>query len=448
MSTPSRVLVRQRAQQRRLVRLLIKKLLNSVTPPSTGNPDLRQLANTFSRYAQTQQTAYETGIASSSTGTVSVMERTVEHAVAQVLGRTPGSDGGLGAALRGVFPTLAGGRVATDPARTVVSLTGTGPAPGASTAAAGLGGQISAEQATLYRQASIIIPDARAVLAAITPFATVEQPDLVDSLRGLIDDALTTLLGEFGRIDEPRGALVDDYLRSLRGSSGFVKQFGEIAKVDGRTADPDLFSDEQQIAGFKLLETYVAQLNTAWAAYTGRNGNAFSAYPLFTERLARASTMLGVIAQANVNFMAAMDSVGFPETERRSSTSRLQYLEDTMYLTGPQLVGEQTLNGLVNGILRYSTLTVGDYTDWVDKLMRGDGPRVLADSGQLGLEFLTGQADTLFRTIAPVLFFAKASASEDLSGRPIVAQVLAHERVSWAMSDLFSQLDVLADLAA
>jgi hypothetical protein len=445
-----RNLVRRRAQQARNLRKLVLTLLYPTAPVnaqqsgnSAGDEALRSLANTFSRFAQTRTTAYESGVAASSNGTSSLMERTVEHAIASVLGRSSGS-AGIGDALRDVFPTLADGTVATDPARTIVSNAGIGPPSFETAAAAGLSGQISAEQSALYRQARLIIPDARSVLASITPFATVEQPDVVDSLRGLIDSALRTLLDEFGRVDEPRAALVDDYLSSLAGATGFIAQFGEVAKVDGVSTFPDAFGDEQQMAGFALLTTYVMQIREAWNRYRGSRATAF---PLFTERLSRAGSMLGVVAQSNVNFMAAMDAVGFSAAERRSTMARFENLDRRPHAYGRDPGGEATLRDLVNGKLRYSEMTVDDYTNWVEKLASEDGPRLLADAGQYGLEFVTAQADTLFFTIAPVLFVTRR-AGIDLNASPVVAQVLRHERVSWALDDLVGQLDALADLAA
>jgi hypothetical protein len=311
-----------------------------------------------------------------------------------------------------------------------------------------MSGQISAEQATLYRQVSLIIPDARAVLAGLQPFATVAQPDVVDSLRGLIDTALRTLLEEFGRVDEPRAALVDDYLASLGGKTGFVAKLGEIAKIDGKTAFPDTLEDERQVAGFRLVKGYVVQIADAWRGFRGRQSTDF---PYFTERLQRASQMLEVLAQGNTNFMSAMDSVGFPATERRSPAARFSSLGLTSIAINANAPGspdnEQTLKDELAGNLRYSSMTVDDFTQWVDTLARVDGPRVLTDAGQFGLEFVTGQADTLFYALVPVLFATKLGGA-DLNSSPVVAQVLKHERVSWALDDIVSQLDTLAGLAA
>jgi hypothetical protein len=448
----TRRIVRDRAIALRNLRKLILTLLYPSRSAPGDNTALRALANTFSRYASTQQTAYESGVAASSSGSTSQLDRQVRHAIAQVIGRSPGSGSGLGTALVDAFPTLGDGTIGTSPTRSVVSMTGTGPAAYNGSNAAGLSGQISAEQATLYRQASLIVPDARTVLAGLQPFATVAQPDVVESLRGLIDTALQTLLEEFGRVDEPRAALVDDYLASIDGKTGFIRQLGDVAKIDGTSAFPDTLDDERQVAGWKLLKGYVRQLEDAWRSYRGAQSVQF---PNFSQRTQLASQMLEVIGAGNVNLMSAMDSVGFTETERRSPAARFSTLglspaainpiDPTSVLSSPD--GEQTLKDELAGNLRYSMMTVDDFTQWVDKLARTDGPRLLTDAGQYGLEFVTAQADTLFYTLVPVLFATKLGGA-DLNSSPIVAQVLKHERVSWALDDLVSQLDTLAGLAA
>jgi hypothetical protein len=445
-----RTVVRNRAIALRNLRKLVLTLLYPVRPPARGNAALQSLANAFSRYAGTQPTAYESGVASTSSGGPSLLVRQVQNAVAQVVACSPNADN-IGTALVEAFPAQLDGTIAPSPSRSVVSLAGDGSAASAGANGAGLSGQISAEQAALYRQVGLIVPDALRVLAGLRPFATLEQPDVMESLRGLIETALRTLLEEFGRVDEPRAALVDDYLSAIGGPHGFVAQLGAVARIDGRAAYPDSFEDEQQIAGFKLLKSYVHQLREAWNAFGGVRGTAF---PLFTERLQRANQMLEVVAQGNVNLMSAMDSIGFRSSERRSPAARFSTLQ-----IGPRSIAslnaaaiasapnaEQALQTALAGNLTYSDMTVDDFSQWVDKLARGDGPRLLADAGQFGLEFVTGQADTLFYTIVPALFATKRG-GPDLNSSPIVAQVFQHERVSWALDDLVYQLDALADLA-
>ena len=72
-------------------------------------------------------------------------------------------------------------------------------------------------------------------------------------------------------------------------------------------------------------------------------------------------------------------------------------------------------------------------------------PRNLADSGQFGLSFVTLQADTLFWQILPVLAYTRATSIE-LNASHVLVQVLTHECVSWALDDLLTQINALANL--
>jgi hypothetical protein len=80
--------------------------------------------------------------------------------------------------------------------------------------------------------------------------------------------------------------------------------------------------------------------------------------------------LLPTIAEGNNNFMAALDSIGFTETERRSSASRFTSLGNDPKLALPDL-------------------TVNDLNEWIDRFASLEAPRYLADSGQYGLESVT-----------------------------------------------------------
>ena len=84
----TRQIVRDRAIALRNLRKLILTLLYPTRSAPGDNSALRALANTFSRYASTQQTAYESGVAATSSGSSSLLDRQVRHAVAQVIGRS------------------------------------------------------------------------------------------------------------------------------------------------------------------------------------------------------------------------------------------------------------------------------------------------------------------------------------------------------------------------
>jgi hypothetical protein len=437
------LLVLTQARQRKSLRALVMSQLysnstsgSSLTYGQTRDP-LTTLANTFSRYAQTQQTAYETGAScTSATGGNNLMERQVSQAIAQVLGRAPGRNpDSFVSALRDAFPSNSNGKITFTPARSTVSLySQNGSQNGSqignytanSSIAAGLMGQLSSEQATLYRQASIIATDALKVLDGLRPFIPDAELDRVEALRMLVRTELKSLLDEFGRIDEPRAQRVETYFNQMIGANGHLFQFGDRAFLDRRSGAPATIDDEAQIAGYELLKNYASILRNIWDNY---NKPAKStAFPLFSERLSRASVLLPVIAEGNSNFMSALDSIGFTENERRSSASKFTTLG--------------------TGLPELPDITVNDLNEWIDRFASMEAPSVLADSGQYGLQFVTEQADSIFWTIVPILAFTKTAVTLRLSSNPIVAQALEHERVTWALDDLVNQLNALADLSA
>lgn len=408
----------------------IGRLFGPVSAPSGPDAELRRLADTFKRYASTQQTAFDTGSARANGGGQSVLERQVDRVIAQVLGRSPGQSGdSFSAALEGAFPTGSDGRVGMTPTRSVVGLIG---ADGKADplAVAGLRSQLSAEQATLYRQAATLTSDALRVLEGLQSFSPVAEADRVESLRALVNSELRALTDELGRTDEPRASRVRVYLNALVGPDGHVAKFGATALIDGRVAAVSS-DDEQQIAGFALLQSYAEMLPQIWDTYSAetrtRPPSATFRIRPYTERLARASIMMPVIAAANNNFMAAMDSIGFTDAERRSTAARF--------------------TGIGNGPPTLPDMTVNDLTDWIDRFASFEGPSNLTDSGQYGLEFVTLQSNDLFWVFVAIL----AHVQEDpvtLSSQQIVAQALTHERVMWSLSDLLNQFNALADLAA
>jgi hypothetical protein len=408
-------------------------------PPSNFDvlrEPLIYLSNTFSRYASNQPTAYENGSVPSttSTGTSNLLKSQVERALAQVLGRSPGRNpNSFIQALNEAFPLTKNGQVSTVPSRSTLSLyssNGTGNMPEMmGEISAGIAGQISAEQATLYRQASVIGNDAIKVLDGLEPFTPLADRDRVEALRSLVRSEINSLIDEFGRLDEPRKQRVETYFDALIGSNGHLDRFGQSAFLDRRNSTATTTNDEAQIAGFELVKNYAKRLQDIWNDYLNlSNPQPNSNILLFSERISRASVLLPVIAESNASFMAAMDSIGFTESERRSNAAKFTSLNEN----------DTSL----------PDITVNDLNEWLDRFATIEGPYLLADSGQYGLDFVTNQADKLFLVFVPILAQIKVARNLNLSTMPPLAQVLVHERVSWTLDQLLSQLGALADLAA
>jgi hypothetical protein len=313
--------------------------------------ELAQIAQILGRSAGNEPTIYDNGsFRSSSSGNANALTQQVERALTQVLGRTPGRGyDGFVSALNSAFPTDAYGRVMTKPTRSVVSLTGNGnysnvgngfysPASNGNYPAAGSGyspaptsstgvGQLSVGQANLYRQASINAADALRVLEALQPFNPIADIDAVEALRVLIRSQINTLVDEFGRIDEPRRERVEPYLDTLDGS---IKQLGEQARlvdwIGATEVFPVTLSDETQVAGFELLRNYANTLRDIFEQFRNTNVVETTVTGRYSERLSRSYIMLPVISDSNTSFMAAMDSIGFTASERRSDAALFSIL--------------------------------------------------------------------------------------------------------------------------
>ncbi len=439
--------INNRAQERKQLRKNFLDLLFPLIPnPFTGgdnaddkrNQILNDLASSFSRYAVYQQTVYDNGASrSTNSSDASMMARQIEQAFSKVLGRSYGnSPDGFVNALNSAFPsskTVDGSIVSSSPQRSLVWLSspnGYGiPNKG------GFSGQLPASQATLYRQVSILAADFLQVVRGIMPFVPEANPEQVEALRAQIIAEINALVDEFGRIDEPRPERTIAYLNTL---TFHVTEFGRRAFVDNLnliTTD----EDEAQTASFALLQSYTNTIREIAITFfqTDQSSDFFS----LSERVERAMVILPIIAQANVDFEASMDSVDFPESERRSVATKFIELTDFIFTVN---VGDI----LVDISLEQPDITVYDLTDWLDRFANSEGLSSLADSGQYGLDFVTDQADTLFWVIAPIIghFRTTDPTTPISSGSTTLEQVLSNERVIWSLNNLLTQLNALANL--
>jgi hypothetical protein len=391
------------------------------------------------------------------------LERQVERAMAQVLGRSPGGSGaGFALAVRESFPVEAYGKdPSATPVRSVVSL-------GAGTKGRhGLGGQLSAQQAALCRQGSLLAADAAMVLASLNSFVPTADADQVEALRVRVRDDIQALGAEFGRLDEPRRDLVKSRFVSL---DLHLAEFGRAAQF-GACDNIVTPADEGHSAGYKLLQNYALALRAAWERFreaVDDKGDPDECGPLGL-RIERARRILPIIVQGNRDLMNALDSVGFTENERRSEAARFTALKGIQSLIVPSAtalrtrVGSASTSALLLGDPRRTLTgpgseqnpvapwlpesTMSDFIDWIDRYAAIESNTALSDSGVYGLNFVTDQADRLFWVVAPVIAYMRTTTSANLVSRSMLGQVLSHERVRWALDNLLGQFHALANLA-
>ena len=439
--------IRSRVKDRQLLRKGFLNLLFPLIPnPFAGDVAekdkptqiLNDIANSFSRYAGYQQTAYDNGASRSNSSTdSSTMARQVEQAFNKVLGRSYGNNpDGFVSALNSAFPvttTADGPKVSSMPSRSMVWLYSPNGSGNVASSTNSFAGQLPARQATLYRQASIIAADALQVLAGLKPFLPEANLEQVEALRAQVHSEINALIDEFGRIDEPRSERVTTYLNTL---TFHVAELGRRGFLD----NPALVTtdeDEAQTAAFALLKNYTITIRDISTAFFKADRDPTSQFFSLSERVERATIILPIIAQANADFEAAMDSVDFPESDRRSVATKFTELTDfSASVLGVKIPLEQ------------ADITIYDLTDWLDRFANIESPSSLADSGQYGLDFVTDQADTLFWVIAPIIahFKTTSPSSASSSGNTTLEQVLSNERVIWSLNSLLTQLNALANL--
>jgi hypothetical protein len=445
----------QRAMQRQVARgALIKQLFSTTPNPYTSgridpndslaqqnkqNQILSDLAGSFSRFAGNQKTAFDNGTSNSSAGSdASQMQQRVERALTQVLGRSYGnSPAGFVNALTGAFPTAADGQqVVATPTRSGVSLYTSNRNGSTGTSTASMMGQLPARQAVLYRQANTVANDALPVLAGVMPFLPEADFEQVEALRAQVDAEIRAQIDEFGRIDEPRPERVRAYFDAL---TLHVNEFGRRALLD-KTDLAVTSQDEAQTASFVLLRNYVDILRNIWDSFYDQDRSI--TFSSLSERVERANVLLPIIARGNDDFEAAMDSVDFTESDRRSTATKFtELLDDDVTL----LIQALGVNNRTVTLIK-PDITVFDLTDWLDRYANFEGPTSLTTSGQYGLDFVTDQADVLFWVIAPIVSHFQTT-TPNLSGSSTLEQVFANERIEWSLNNLLTQLNALADLA-
>jgi hypothetical protein len=435
-------LSRSYAQQSKLLRRgLMAQLYATKSINPIGNPNeqnsllLSDLLGSFKRYAGNQQTAYDSGsVQSSPTNTSNQWERVVDRAINLALGKSPGKGANnFVNALDTAFSNKGYGR------STMALSVG---AENYSTN--GLLSEISTEQAILYRQVSTNMADALKVLAGIQYFSPNADKERVEALRELIRGRINFLIEEFRRADEPRSDLVESYLRSL---AEYTNEFGKQAYIN----DPRLavtIEDEEQTTNFKLLKSYIETLSEAWARYF--NAELSGRVDSLSVRVDRAKVLLPIVSQANLDFSNALESVGLNENERRSRASLFTAL-DLPAILPDNAVGTQQIRMFSPGLdpdylsTWLPKITVSDLIDWLDRYSNIEAPSALEST--YGIDFVTDQADRLFWTIAPVITHLKTVVASNPSSQSMLKQILSNERVAWALDNILSQLNALAELA-
>jgi hypothetical protein len=267
---------------------------------------------------------------------------------------------------------------------------------------ADLGG-VTGGQASLYSRAVSGRTQMLTLLDGLTALRPDADTENCEAYRGLVREAVTTMINELGTPGGPRVAVVDAFLRQLLGTSPVKAstanltadtvsgQLGQL-RIQFGLVDTFVNSVDQEgvRTAFWTLVDLVLDTNRAWVnlrnQFTGKTQQGF-----LGTQLVIVNQLLSATAEQVDDTEAALDSVFVSAAERQTIT-----------LPGTQGL---TLDGLLS---------------WTRTFVTEEGPRIVRDAGRDGIA--TSFMPTVLDIVAQIAALMKAI------GRPtiILPEVFRH----------------------
>jgi hypothetical protein len=384
---------------------------------------------------------YSTIATGSSGAAFTEIERAVDRVVEEVLRTSPrpyGANlggGGFGNGGNGGTTGYAGGGAFGEPAAVAIAsyavATRQPDLRSEVRTLAGLDGRISPAQAILARQVTPLLNDLLGAARTLADAAD-DDYDEAQSLLKLIADQVGGILAEVEGPEPPRDPRVDAYLDALGNGrrQGLIFELADAAEV---TPTMDIVSPEDQVlvTTLRLLRGNADLIAQHWQAYV--TATAPGTTDSLGERLAAASRLMPVIADAANTLTAELAAVGFTRLEAASASGDLSTID------GP--VPGTSLPGILPDI------SFDRLLDWLEKWTADEGPKALAEGSRHALERVAAQADALYVVVAGVLTNVIALTSGGNVTPPRLADVLARRRVQPILGRLVVHLDSMAGLA-
>jgi hypothetical protein len=227
-------------------------------------------------------------------------------------------------------------------------------------------GEITGAQASVYKQATVLLENALPLLDGVTPLRTDADAEDTEAMRAIVRTEMTELVGELGIIGGPRVQRVDSFFEKLIGPLLPMPSFdpehvkGQLARLRQRfgltRARVNTITEEQNLTNFLILVDYVNSLYQSWNSKRAFfNGTA---EPFLGTQLVLLSELLDAILEQLQETYDAMDSVFFGPAERQTTeipladgpmtvTEILSWVENFAAVEGRQLIQEGGKDGVV-----------------------------------------------------------------------------------------------------
>lgn len=343
--------------------------------------------------------------AASGGGGVISLQRTVETALREVLGRVPKRQDtrSFVVALNQSF------QLETVEGHTVVSWS-----PRSYAGQTDLGGGVTGGQASLYARARVALDNALPLLEGLYPLLPDVDEELSTAARAIVRSDLTEVVAELGVEGGPRVARVERLFDSLLDQEtlgpfgGDGGHLGYLQRVFGLTPEQvNTLDEETDVTNYTILRDYVKSLRDSW--------NVFREDSLGKDlgtRLVLLSRALSVAAEAVGEVYAAMDSVFVGAAERQVASFRDQ--------DNRQILVEEMFS-------------------WIISFTSEEAPRLIYEGGRRGVAAIVPTAQLLEQLVTRFI--------QAIPHEPTLPVGLRHPRVRHPLSELRAYLERVQQLA-
>jgi hypothetical protein len=347
------------------------------------------------------------------TATAGTVQRTVDLAIRQVLGRLPKytDPKAFTAALTATFElqTAQGHTLAVWRPRGFVGQTE-------------LGGSVTGAQASLYARAADALSAAIPVLHGLTALRPDADVQEMDAARAVVESQFQAVVAELGTPGGPRAERVDRLFKVLLTDAVIgidnvpvgEGMLGYLASVFGlEQGQVNTIEEEQVYSNFLLVKDYILSIQTSWEEFR----RTFAGRDLGT-RLVLLSNALQVVAEAVDEVSASLDSVFVGSAER--SVARFTTEDPQTGVQGSMLVSE--------------LLT------WISSFAAQEAPELVQSAGRRGMGPVQSTGNQLIELVARLITAITAD--------PGLPAGMRHPRVRHPLEELRTYLSQVVQLAA
>lgn len=331
------------------------------------------------------------------------LQQIVDHALSQVLCRTPKNDAKafLSSLSKAFTPEENNGRTRYNWTPCSYNTTQTE-----------LGGSISGAQASLYHRAKAALNEMLPLLERLHPLNSSADTQNTEAVRSIVRTEIIELVNELGTQGGPRVQRVDSLFQLLIGEITADDpyeivggQLRELADIFGLTrAHVNTVEEEQNYSNYLIIRDYLVSLRGSWRTYIENSG----AGAFVGSQLVLLSQALSVVSESVQEVYRIMDLVFLGASERQSVW--IDFTKTQVKLSNNEFLAAGTFplpDGKLykNGLQLTPAMTIESLLSWAMRFATQEGPMLARSGGKIGIaQSLKGTADRLMILVQAASF--------------------------------------------